>query len=74
MLRPADLAAAGVQRVATTIPVWTTESRTGAARFDPVAGTQIEGNVSFDSRGLSVEEHTIRVLRHLTAERDATSV
>jgi hypothetical protein len=73
MIRASDLSAAEVQRLITTVPVWCTESRTLSAWFDDggMAVLSVAGDINFAARGLSVEEHTTRVLEHLLAERDA---
>jgi hypothetical protein len=73
MLRAADLTAAAVQRVTTTVPVWNAENRSVTSWFDAGGGgaaVRIAADVSFAARGLSVEQHTTRVLMHLLAERD----
>jgi len=70
MIRPSDLTGTQVLRVTTITPVWTGETRSAASWFDSSSPTQIVGQVSIDSRSLSVEEHTVRVLTHLIGERD----
>ena len=70
MLRPTDLTHVAIQRVTTTLPVWTNESRHASTWFDPAETAPIGSSLSFDSRSLSVQEHTRRVLMHLTVERD----
>ncbi len=73
MIRASDLTTAELQRLTTTVPVWRTESRTLSSWFDDggMAVLSIAGDINFAARGLSVEEHTTRVLEHLLAERDA---
>ena len=70
MIRPTDFTAAHVQRVTTVTPVWTTESRAANTWFDANNPAHIVGQVSLQARSLNVEEHTVRVLRHLIGERD----
>ena len=49
------------------------DSRANAsAWFDaPTAGLSIVGDANAQARGLSVEQHTERVLEHLLGERDS---
>jgi hypothetical protein len=71
MIRASDLQS--VQRVQVTIPVLREETRTTitwSATLPADATMQIAGDVSLISRGLTVEEHTVRVLEHLRIERD----
>lgn len=70
MIRPTDFTTAQVRHLTTVTPVWTTEARSPAAWFDSAHPAQIAGQVSLDARSLSVEEHTVRVLKHLIGERD----
>jgi hypothetical protein len=73
MLRPADIATTAVHRVATTLPVWSSETRTSSTWFDPAGNALtigIAGDVCLAARGLSVEQHAGRVLSHLRAERE----
>jgi len=73
MIRPSDISTTAVQHVVTAVPVWHSETRSVTAWFDAGGaggGTRISGAVSFAARGLSIEEHTERVLQHLRGERD----
>jgi len=70
MIRPTDFTTTQVQHLTTVTPVWTTEARSPAAWFDSSHPAQVIGQVSIDARSLSVEEHTVRVLKHLIGERD----
>jgi len=70
MIRPSDFTNTQVQHLTTVTPVWTTETRSPAAWFDSSHPAQVVGQVSIDARSLSVEEHTVRVLKHLIGERD----
>jgi hypothetical protein len=71
MIRAADLTATLDLRLTTVAPVWRAENRTVATWFDAGDAGRIVGEVSLASRGLSVEEHTTRILMHLCGERDA---
>jgi len=67
-----DFAGAAMQRLSTTVPVWSTEARTTSSWFEPLGGdVSISADVPISARGLSVEEHSERVLMHLRGERDA---
>lgn len=70
---PSDFTAgAAMQRLSTTLPVFSTEGRTTSSWFEPMGGdVSISGDVPISARGLSVEEHSERVLLHLRGERDA---
>jgi hypothetical protein len=72
MIAPADVTVAATQRLSTTLPVWTTESRSAPSWFEAGVGeVSIAGDVSLSARGLSVEQHSERVLTLLRGERDA---
>jgi hypothetical protein len=72
MIRTTDIASAATQRLTTTVPVWTSETRSGAAWFElGAAEVPIAGDVCQRAKGLSVEQHCERVLMHLLGERDA---
>jgi hypothetical protein len=74
MIRASEIAVAADYRLATTVPVWHSQNRTTSSWFDagdPGSMTSIAGDISVASRGLSVEEHTTRILMHLQGERDA---
>jgi hypothetical protein len=70
MIRASELTAAAEYRLTTTVPVWRSENRTVSSWFDAGDAGRIVGEVSIASRGLSVEEHTTRILMHLLAERE----
>jgi hypothetical protein len=73
-MSPLDLSTVATQRVPTTLPVWTTDTRGSSSWFEPggVEAT-IAGDVSVAARGLNVEQHSERVLMHLLGERDLTA-
>jgi hypothetical protein len=73
MIRASEIAIAADCRLTTTVPVWQSHNRTTASWFDagdPGSMTSITGDLSVASRGLSVEEHTTRIMMHLQGERD----
>lgn len=70
MLGPTDLSSATIHRVTTTIPVWTAETRSTNWFDVDGAALRIAGDLHIGARGLSVEEHTTRVLTQLLGERD----
>lgn len=74
MMGPSDLTAATTQRLTTVTPVWTTDVRSSPSWFDPAVEGTISGEVSVLARGLSVEQHSERVLVLLRGERDAPAL
>ncbi len=70
MIRASDLTAMTEYRLTTTVPVWRSENWTVSSWFDAGDAGRIVGEVSLASRGLSVEEHTTRILTQLLGERD----
>lgn len=71
MIRASDLISTSNYRLTTTTSVWRSENRTVSSWFDAGDAGRIVGEVSIASRGLSVEEHTTRILTHLLGERIA---
>lgn len=70
MIRSSDFTSTHIQHLTTVTPVWSAEPRSPAAWFDASHPAQIVGQVSLDARSMNVEDHTVRVLKHLIGERD----